>query len=114
MGKRSSHEPIISLYRDERSAIFASVYDCTLVFCFDFLKVSTPDAVNLLALRAVVAPQLLFVDCEVAVSAADLFCLLFPEDKFFMSACCHKYEDTGLHFRSQPLAEVGPRQEFEM
>ena len=98
VGKRSSHEPIISLYRDEGSAIFASVYDCALVFCFDFLKVPTPHAVNLLALRAVAAPELLFVNCEVAMSAADLFCLFFQEDEFFMSACCHKYEDTGLHF----------------
>ena len=98
VGKRSSHDLIVSLYRDERPAVFASVYDCTLVFCFDFLKVPTPHAVNLLALRAVVAPQLLFVNCEVAMSAADLFCLLFQKDEFFMSACCHKYEDTGLHF----------------
>ena len=98
VGKRSLHAPIILLYSDERSAIFASVYDCTLVFCFDFLKVPTPHAVNLLALRAVAAPQLLFVNCEVAMSAADLFCLLFQEDKFFMSTCCHKYEDTGLYF----------------
>ena len=98
VGKRSSDDPIISLYRDERSAIFTSVYDGTLVFCFEFLKVPTPHTVNLLALRAVVAPQLLCVNCEVAMSAADLFCLLFQEDKFFMSACCHKYEDTGLYF----------------
>jgi hypothetical protein len=77
VGKRSSHDPIISFYRDERSAIFASVYDCTLVFYFDFLKVPTSHAVNLLALGAVAAPQFLFVNCEVAVSAADLVCLLF-------------------------------------
>jgi hypothetical protein len=34
----------------------------------------------------------------VAMSAAEFFYLLFQEDKFFMSACCHNYEDTGLHF----------------
>jgi len=97
VGKRSLHDPIISSYRDERSAIFASVYDFTPIFCFDVLKVSTPNTVNLLALRAITASKLFFVNGEVAISAADFFCLLY-QDKIFVLAGCHRYEDTGLHF----------------
>jgi hypothetical protein len=78
--------PIISLYRDERSTIFASVFDCTLVLCFDFLEVPTLYAVNFLALRAAAAPQLLFVNGEVAVTAADLVRPFSQEDEVFMSA----------------------------
>jgi hypothetical protein len=77
---------LISLYRDERSTIFASVYDCILIFYFDFLEIPTPHAVSLLALRATAAPQLLFVNGEVAVTAADLFWPFFHEDEVFMSA----------------------------
>jgi hypothetical protein len=87
----------VSLKRDECSAIFASVYDFTLIFCFDLFKFSPPHTINLLALRAITAPKLFFVNGEVAISAADFFCLLY-QDKVFVLAGCHRYEDTGLHF----------------